>query len=212
MAEMVIRIGEVGPLADHPDRHAARPEGAADAGIEHRRLAPRIGADDEDGVGPVDAGNAGVEQIAGPAAAAAERRMRLAAIDMGHLEALHHELEGEHLLDRGEIADQRRHARWRGGLDPLGGQRQRLRPAGRAQPAAVTDIGPIEALRLQPVPDEAGLVGDPLLVHVLMGARQDPHHLATARIEADVGADRVHHVDRFDLAQLPGAPAELVGS
>ena len=57
----------------------------------------------------------------------------------------------------------------------------------------------------------AGLVVRPLLVDVLVEPRQRAHHLALARVEADVGADRVHHVDRRDLAQLPGPRLEAVG-
>jgi hypothetical protein len=209
--EMSIGIGEVGALPDHPDRHAAGAEGATNAGIEHGGLAPRIGADDQDGVGPVDAGDGGIEQIAGPTAEAAERGMGFAAVEVRHAEALQQQLEREHLLERGEIADQRRLPHRVGALDALGSKPQRLGPAGRAQSTVLADIGPVEALRLEAVPNETGLVGYPLLVDVLMGAREDPHDFAAAGIDADARPDRVHDVDRFDLAQLPGAAAELVG-
>ena len=46
---------------------------------------------------------------------------------------------------------------------------------------------------------------DPLLVHVLVDARQDAHHLALADVEADVRADRVHHVDRRAPGEAPTA-------
>ena len=49
----------------------------------------------------------------------------------------------------------------------------------------------------------ARLVADPLLVHVLVDAREDAHHLALADVEADVRSDRVHDVDARDVAQLP---------
>ena len=52
------------------------------------------------------------------------------------------------------------------------------------------------------------LVADPLLVHVLVDARQDAHHLALADVDADVRADRVHHVDAGHAAQLPRAHLE----
>ena len=46
------------------------------------------------------------------------------------------------------------------------------------QPAVLAHIGLIEPLRAQAVDDMAGLVGDPFLVHVVVDARQDAHHLA----------------------------------
>ena len=78
--------------------------------------------------------------------------------------------------------------------------------AGRSRPS-LADIGPVEALRLEAIPHEAGLVGNPFLVHVLMGAGQDAHDFAAAGIDADVGADGIHDIDRFGLAQLPGPAA-----
>ena len=44
-----------------------------------------------------------------------------------------------------------------------------------------------------------------------MVAGQDPHHLAALDVDADVGAQRVHHVDRLGLAELPGPGGEGVG-
>ena len=63
--------------------------------------------------------------------------------------------------------------------------------------------GPVEALQAQAVDDVAGLVGDPLLVHRLVDARQDAHDFAAAGIDADGGADRIHHVDGLGLASAP---------
>ncbi len=62
-AEMLVGIGEVDPLADQPDLEVALAPPPADAGVEHRRFAARIGADDENGVGAIDAGDARVEQV-----------------------------------------------------------------------------------------------------------------------------------------------------
>ncbi|MCY1171720.1 hypothetical protein D9M73_118410 [compost metagenome] len=56
----------------------------------------------------------------------------------------------------------------------------------------------------------ARLVARPFLVHVLIDARQRAQHLATTRIEPDVGADRVHYVDRQRLLQLPRARFERI--
>ncbi len=86
----------------------------------------------------------------------------------------------------------------------LGGDRREgLLPGRRPQPAVVADIGLIEPLRAQAVDHVAGLVGNPLLVHVVVGARQNAHHLAPARVDADGRAERVHHVDRLRLVELP---------
>ena len=92
----------------------------------------------------------------------------------------------------------------RDGLEGLG-------PRGRAQHAPVAQIGLVEPLRAQPVDHVAGLVGDPLLVHRLVDARQDAHDFAAARVDPDRRADRVHHVDRLGLAELPRPRRERIG-
>ena len=94
----------------------------------------------------------------------------------------------------------------------LGGNRlERRRPGRHAQPAVLADVGLVEALRAQPVDDVTGLVGNPFLVHVVVDARQDAHHLAAARVDADRRAERVHHVDRLGLRQLPRPRRERIG-
>src|SRR4029077_13275511 len=49
----------------------------------------------------------------------------------------------------------------------------------------------------------AGLVGNPLLVHVVVNTRQDAHHLASTRIDPNGRAEAVHDVDRFGLGEFP---------
>ncbi len=66
-------------------------------------------------------------------------------------------------------------------------------------------------MRAQTVDHVTRLVGNPLLVHVFIGARQDPHHLAAARIDADRRAHRVHDVDRLGFVQLPRTRRKRVG-
>ena len=68
--------------------------------------------------------------------------------------------------------------------------------AGRSLPL-FAHVGLIEPLRAQTVDHVARLVGNPFLVDVIVGARQDAHHLAAAGVDADGGAERVHHVDRL---------------
>jgi hypothetical protein len=56
------------------------------------------------------------------------------------------------------------------------------------------------------------LSDDPFLVHVLVDARQHAQHLAARAIDADVGADRVHHVDgSVSVLQLPRPRLEGIG-
>ena len=57
----------------------------------------------------------------------------------------------------------------------------------------------------------ARLVGDPFLVHVVMVARQDAHHRPAPHVDADVGAERVHHVNALGLLQLPRAGVKGIG-
>ena len=83
--------------------------------------------------------------------------------------------------------------------------REGLAPGGGHELAVLAHVGPVEALRLQAVGDMAGLVGDPLLVHGVVDARQDAHHLAAARVDADGRAERVHDVDRFRSWSAPRA-------
>src|SRR5690606_29305329 len=96
-------------------------------------------------------------------------------------------------------------------LDGLGDCRKGLGPGRRLQPAALADVRPVEALTLEAVPDEAGLVGNPFLVDGVVDARQDAHHFPAAAVDANVGADGVHYVDGFSLGELPGTRSESVG-
>ena len=88
---------------------------------------------------------------------------------------------------------------------------ERVLPAGRPELAALPDHRHVQAALLQAVIGKAGLVRDPLLVDVLVQPRQDAHHLAAARVDRDVAADRIEHVDRFGLLQLPRARPVGIG-
>ncbi len=145
-------VARVADVADDADRHGAAAPALADAGIQHRRLEARIGADDQDRVGALDAFDGRVEDVAGAAVFRIERCAVLAAVDVGRAERAHQQLQRIHLLDRGEIAGN--------GADPVGlglgdrfaDRRKGLRPARRREPAALPDIGPVEALRAQARP------------------------------------------------------------
>ena len=57
----------------------------------------------------------------------------------------------------------------------------------------------------------ARLVARPFLVHIVVDARQHAQHLPPTAVDADVGADRVHHVDAQRLGQLPRTRFERIG-
>ena len=63
---------------------------------------------------------------------------------------------------------------------PFGDHREGLAPLHLMQLAVAPDIRPVEPVALQAVDGEARLVGNPLLVHVFMEARQDAQHGAAA--------------------------------
>ena len=88
-AEIGVIVGEIGLLADHTDLELAAAPALADARVQNRRLLSRIGADDHQPVGLVDAGDRRVEKIA----RAAERGIKcgaiLPAIDVGRAEPRH---------------------------------------------------------------------------------------------------------------------------
>src|SRR5690606_25225659 len=116
--------------------------------------------------GILDAVDGRVEDVAGTTGSRVEGCAILTAIDIGGAERGHQRLERVHLLDGRKVTGD--------GADLVAaGLRyrvlhgcERFHPACRLQAPAFADIGPVEALRAQSVPDEAGLVGDPLLVHL----------------------------------------------
>src|SRR5262249_36452872 len=63
----------------------------------------------------------------------------------------------------------------------------------------------------QAVDRGAGLVGNRFLVHVVVVARENAHDLASASIDADGRAERVHDVDRLGLVELPRPRGEGIG-
>ena len=202
--EMVVAVGQLRRLAHQHDVRAVQP-GLADAGVENGRLARGIGADQDDVAGTVD-----ILDRRGPGIARALRgQQRTVGPAFGDAaQGVHQRAQREGRLGRDQIADESGdglalHRRRGGG--------QRLWPGRRTQLAVLAEIGLVEPLPAQPVPDEAGLVADPFLVGAVVVARQDPHHLPALGIDADAGAERVHDVDRLGLGQLPGPRGEGVG-
>ena len=119
-------------------------------------------------------------------------------------------LGGIHGLDVDQISGDRGHARLRLLRHP-GDRDESLVPARLAEPAALPQPRPVESVAQQPVDGMAGLVARPLFVDVLVQPRERAHHFALAGVEADVGADCVHDVDRRHLPELPGPRLEAVG-
>jgi hypothetical protein len=96
-------------------------------------------------------------------------------------------------------------------FQPFGDDTESLFPRRGLQLAVATHPGPIQPTPQQPVTGVPRLVVDPLLVDLVVDARQHAHHLTQSRVDADVAADRVHHVDAGYLAQLPRPCLETVG-
>ena len=62
-AEIDVSVSQIGLFADDADQAVALQPALADAGVEHRRFAARVRADDHDRVGLVDAGDRRIEEI-----------------------------------------------------------------------------------------------------------------------------------------------------
>jgi len=198
-----------GVRPDHAHGEALFAPALAQARVEDRRLPARVGADQEAGVGVLDSGDGGVEQIAG-----APRRVDpgpvLAAIEMGRAQRPHQILERHHRLGIDQVPGERRDPVARQPLEPGGDRVEGLIPACRFKAVATANIGRVQALAREPVAGEARFIGDPFLVHVFIEAGQDAHDLLAEGVDADVAADGVEDVDRIGRAQFPGPCLEGV--
>jgi hypothetical protein len=179
-AEMLVRVGQIDPLADQADRQGRGAPTLADAHVEKRGFGARVRADEEHRVRLLDPGDRRVEDVGGAPVGRRQNGAVLPPIEVRRAEALHQQLEGVKLLHRREVAGDRPDARRIGPLHLPGDGRERLAPGSRAEPSALPQVGPVEPLHPQAVNDVAGLVRDPLLVDGLVDARLDPHDLAPA--------------------------------
>ena len=205
-AQMGVIIGQIDRFADDRDLCTTRPR-LADARVQNRGLGAGVGADEQNGAGGVDILDRGGPDI-GRAVARRQFRAINAAFDRTAL-PLDQLFQRKGRLDRGQIAHQT--GQLFGTFDLGSGQRQRLGPACRAQRAVVADIGLVQPLAAQAVPDIAGFVAQPFFVHAVMVARQDAHDFAALGVDANVRPQRVHHVDGFSLGQLPWPRGEGIG-
>src|SRR5262249_51960334 len=158
--------------------------------------------DQQDRVRLIDAPDAGIEDIAA-ARAGLELATILAAIDVGRAQRRHQVLQRDHRFGIALVTDDGGDLLAVHALELGGDGAERLVPGGFAQLAGLADIRPVEALVAQAVDRVARLVGDPLLVYVVVQARQDAHHDVAAHVDTDVGAEAIEHIDRFGLAHLP---------
>src|SRR5262245_4080176 len=210
---MLIDISEVGLRADQADGEVALhlTEALEDAGVEHRGLNPRIGADQQNGVGLLDAFDGGVEQISGAAEFWIELRSVLTAVDVGRTKLLGESLQREHLFGSGKIADDCRKTFAVEAAQSFSDGAESLVPGDRLELAVPPEIRPVETLHAQAVPHMARLVRNPFFVDGVVHPRQEAKDLAAAAIDTNVGAERVHDVDRLGLGKFPGPGDEGVG-
>ena len=197
---MIVFICQLGFGADDAYRRAAPEPAFPNARVEDGRLVTRAGADDENSVGLIDPGNRRVEKIGCAAKLGVQFRAILAAVDVGRAELAQQRLEREHFFDRRQIADDCPDPGGSSGRNFSGDRGESLRPTRGPQPAVDTNKWTIKSLRLQAIDDVPCLVGDPFFVDRIVDPRQDAHDLATARIDPNRGAKRVHHVNRSVLA------------
>ena len=210
-AQILDVVGQIGRRPDSADPEAATHETLAQARVDHRGFPTRVGADQQAGVGPLDAGNRGVEEI-GRARRARQLGAVLPALQVRRAQPRHQVLEREHGLGVAEVAGQGRDLLALERLEAIGDDLEGFGPARRLELAVgAAHIGPVEPLAAQAVAGVARLVGDPLLVDVLVQPRQHAQHLAPARVDPDVRTDGVKGVDRVGLLQLPGPRLEGIG-
>ena len=177
----------------------------ADPSVQHRRLVAWVGPDQNDFPSRINIFNRSIAHIGRPVAGWQNRAV-CPAFDRS-TQPLHKLPERKHRLDRRQIPHQRGNLL---ALHRACGGGQRLTPAGGLQFAVHADIGFVQPLTAQTVPDKAGLVGNPFLVHAVMIARQNAHHFTALCVHPDIAAQRIHHVDGFGLGQLPRAGSERI--
>ena len=202
-------IGQVGFWPDGKDLRALFPDGLLDAGVDQRRLTARIGPDEQNDISILNIGNARVE-IHRSQAGGVIGKARLTAFEHGAAQQLHKLARSKHGFAIDLIA--------RNGRDRFSGLRrcisnslQRVGPIQGNQLAILAHIGTIQTTLGQPVHRMAGFVAGPLLIHIFIDARKGAQHLPPTAVEADIGANGVHHINGRRLLQLPRARNKGIG-
>ena len=197
-------IGQVGLWADDTHRQPGRKPVTTNAGIQDRSLNPRIAADNQKGIRIVNTGNSGIEQIAGTRTA--NLCAILPAIQIPAADFAKQRFQRKHRFCIALVTGNGCDAAGLGLFQSGGNRRKGIIPACWCQLAVTpAHIGPVKTLASQAVNRIAGLVGNPFLIDVFIQSRQHPHDLRAARIDTDITAHRVHHIDRFGLCQFPRA-------
>src|SRR5215472_426891 len=181
----------------------------AHPGVYERRLPPRVGPDQKAGIGVLDASNRRIEEVPG-ALPRVELGAVLPTIEAGRAQTDQQLLQRKHRFGVAQVAGNCCDALARNCFEPLRSKFEGLVPIHRSL-AIAADIRPVEPLADKPVDGIAGLVGNPLFVYCLVYPRQHTQHLRSPRVDPDVAADGIHHVDRLCLLQLPRASDEGIG-
>ncbi len=204
-AEMCIIICQINSFADQANLRTSEPC-LADTRIQNRRLIARVGSHQHHKLGAINVFDRCSADIGRAISGRQLRAVRPALNAPTH--AFDHLLERKRRFDRRQITHEASNSLT---FHRGGGSCKRLPPARLAQLAVLTNVGCIQTLAPQSVPNKARLVGNPFLVHAVMVARQEAHHFAPLRVHTNVRAKRVHHVDGFGLGQLPRTRCKCVG-
>ena len=175
--------------------------------VDERCLEPRIAADQQHDVGMLDVGERGIEPHRIEAAHVIGQP-RLAPFELVRAHCGKQRLGRIHRLAIEQITRDRGDRR--SGVH-IGDCLERFLPAGGLQFAVAPHIRTIKPPMHQPIDGVARLVGRPFLVHVVVYPWQHAQHFASTRVETDIGADRVHHVDAERLGELPRPCLERIG-
>ena len=85
-----------------------------------------------------------------------------------------------------------------------------LSPACRDHAAILAEPRPIQPAALQAIEGKAAAIGHPFLIHSLIDAWQNAQHFGAARINADIGAHGIQHINAIRLAQFPWTRHESI--
>ena len=192
------RIGQIDLRTNTRDCGTLRPC-LADTRVQHGCFHNRIRSDQQEVFCLIDLFNRGITGISSTVA----HRQFGPVCSAFHNTALPFDqlFQAVSGLGRGQITNQT--GQFGCPFDRFRGLGQRLTPACGPQLAIFADVWTVQTLAAQTIPDKTGFVGNPFLVHTVMVTRQEPHDFAPLGVDANIRAQRVHHIDAFRLGQLP---------
>jgi hypothetical protein len=200
-AEPWVTSDRSGPLgADQADRHCAASQRLRMRAFSTGASA-RIGADDQDRVGLLDPGDRGVEGVKIPPRRI-QRRAVLPAVEIRRAQRAIRSFSASMLSASHRSPAM---APMRSPDAPSASRRWRRTPPARSrlQLAVAPHPGLIEPPALQAVDGESATCRPAIPRSRPRSAAAGCAALRAARVDADVGADRVQHVDAVGLAQFP---------